>query len=621
MSIAFRSIDGTGNNLEHVQWGSTDEQLLRVAPAAYADGKSAPGGVGRPSARAVSNAVVAIPADAGEDAGFNDRNLSPFVYAWGQFIDHDMDLTPGASPAEAFNVSVPSGDPWFDPAGTGTQVIPLSRSQFDPSTGTSATNPRQQTSVITAWLDGSMVYGSDAARAEALRTFAGGRLKTSAGGLLPFNTAGLPNANDAHIVPDNQLFLAGDVRANENVELSSMHTLFLREHNRVAGILHAQSPNLNDEQLYQRARRIVGGEIQAITYNEFLPALLGTGAIAAYGGYDPRVNPGIANEFSTAAYRVGHSMLAPDVQFISNSGQDVRDELPLGQAFFQPGVVEENGIDPILKYLASDRAQEIDTHVVDGLRNFLFGPPGAGGMDLASLNIQRGRDHGLADYNTTRAAYRLPRVTSFSQITSDHTLQTQLRSLYGSVDNIDLWVGALAENHVAGASVGPLIRTILADQFRRVRDGDRFWYQRQLSGNDLQIVEDTTLARVVSHNTGIDNLQSNVFVFDVALSGTVSGVSTSARRESDHRRAAATNTTTAMKGWTVRLIDEETGEELQRTTTSSTGHFSFSGLSLGTYKLQVDEPDGWRSLEEPDVVDVSRGMTLNELDFLYARER
>src|SRR5262245_23289396 len=130
----------------------------------------------------------------------------------------------------------------------------------------------------------------------------------------------------------------------------------------------------------------------------------------------------------------------------------------LANSFFNPPVVVQNGADPVLKYLATDNAQEIDNKLVPELQNFLFGPPGSGGFDLAPLNIQRGRDHGLADYNTARAAYGLPRVTSFSQITSDPTLQKQLRQLYGSVNNIDLWVGGLAEDHVPGGSIGPLFQ-------------------------------------------------------------------------------------------------------------------------------------------------------------------
>src|SRR5207248_9031712 len=101
--------------------------------------------------------------------------------------------------------------------------------------------------------------------------------------------------------------------------------------------------------------------------------------------------------------------------------------LSLAQAFFNPAQVVQTGIDPILKYLSSDNAQEVDNKIVPELQNFLFGPPGAGGFDLAALNIQRGRDHGLADYNTTRRAYGLPAVTSFAQITSNTTDQAQLQ--------------------------------------------------------------------------------------------------------------------------------------------------------------------------------------------------
>src|SRR5262249_13263630 len=174
------------------------------------------------------------------------------------------------------------------------------------------------------------------------------------------------------------------------------------------------------------------GEIQSITFNEFLPALLGPYAPGRYAGYKANVNPGIATEFSTAAFRIGHTLVGDDIEFLDNNGNAVRDPLLLRDAFFNPTILPQTGIDPILKYLASDRAQEVDTHVVDDLRNFLFGAPGSGGLDLAALNIQRGRDHGLADYNTVRAAYGLPRVTSFADITSDTTLQQKLQTLYGN---------------------------------------------------------------------------------------------------------------------------------------------------------------------------------------------
>src|SRR5207302_3763058 len=151
LSASVAALDGTGNNLLHPDWGSAGTDLLRLAPAAYADGVSTPAGADRPSARVISNTV----ADQGNQDIINDRQLSAMIYAWGQFLDHDIDLTPNASPAQAFNIPVPTGDPSFDPAGTGTQVIGLNRSASDLATGTGAGNPRQQVNVVTAWLDGS----------------------------------------------------------------------------------------------------------------------------------------------------------------------------------------------------------------------------------------------------------------------------------------------------------------------------------------------------------------------------------------------------------------------------------------------------------------------------------
>jgi hypothetical protein len=235
-----------------------------------------------------------------------------------------------------------------------------------------------------------------------------------------------------------------------------------------------------------------------------------------YYGYNPYVNSGIATEFSTAAFRIGHTLVNDDVEFLDNDANPVRDELELAEAFFNPAPLKETGPDPVLKYLATDNAREVDTEIVPGLRNFLFGPPGAGGLDLASLNIQRGRDHGLSDYNSTRAAYGLPRVTSFAEITSNAALQAKLLSLYSNVDSIDLWVGGLAEDHVAGASVGPTFQKIMANQFERIRDGDRMWYARIFCGSQLQAIEQTRLSDVIRRNTTVTKLQDNVFFFDEA---------------------------------------------------------------------------------------------------------
>lgn len=558
-----RSYDGSDNNVDHPQWGTPGEQLLRVSPVDYADGVAAPAGADRPGAREISNLLV----DQAEERP-NARGVSAYIYAWGQFIDHDIDLTePPAANREAFPVAVPTGDPLFDPDGTGGQLISLTRSRYDAATGTGADNPRQQINQITAWIDGSMVYGSDETTADSLRAHVGGLLLTSADNLPPTDS--------------NGRFLAGDNRVNENIELTAMHTLFVREHNYWARRIAAANRSLTDEQIFQQARAIVIAEVQAITFNEFLPALVGRGAIERYAGYDSTVNPSVANEFSTAAFRL-HTFINDDVEFFGNDGRAVREEISLAEAFGNPALFRETGADTLLKYLASTQAQEFDNQIVGSLRNFLFGQPGQGGLDLASLNIQRSRDHGLADYNSVREAYGLERVESFDEISSNPQVQAALDGLYGSVDNIDLWAGALAEDRVRGAAVGELAQTIVADQFERLRDGDRFWYQRIFTGRALERIESTSLGDIIARNTSITNLQENVFFMQAELTGKVY-LDADGDGQQDRRE-------TELRGVTVQLLNDE-GEVIASTVTNYRGRYRFDQFrETGDYQVRIVVP-------------------------------
>ena len=505
--VEFRTIDGSGNNLDQPGWGSAGTRFLRSGPYCYADGVSAPAGPDRPSPRAISNALCAQSGPMPNSHGATD-----FVWMWGQFLDHDLALTPTASPTEPFPISVPAGDAHFDPSGTGTVTISLDRSTYDPASGTDANNPREQVNVLTAYIDASNVYGSDTARASWLRTNDGtGRLKTSAGDLLPYNADGLPNAGGT----GPELFLAGDVRANEQVSLTALHTLFVREHNRLADEIGAANPSFTDDEIYQRARAVVGAQMQVITYKEFLPVLLGPGALSTYSGYDPSDHPGIDNVFTTACYRVGHTMLAPSLRRLNADATTIAEgDIALRDAFFAPTrLTDGGGIEPLFRGAAAQLMQQIDPMIVEDVRSFLFGPPGAGGFDLASLNIQRGRDHGLSTYNETCVAFGLPAATTFSQITSEPNRMSALQGAYADVDKVDLWVGALAEDHVPGAIVGQLLYNVLKDQFERLRDGDRFWYQNVFSGSELAELENTRLADIIRRNTAIgDEIQNNVFV-------------------------------------------------------------------------------------------------------------
>ena len=501
-AVAFdvRTIDGSDNNVLEPLWGSTNTQLLRLTSIDYADGISEPrGGTGAVSARVISNEIAAQSTDIR-----NARGLSDMFWTWGQFIDHDIDLTDNATPTDAFDIVVPTGDPYFDPHATGTQVIGFNRSVSD-----SGSSPRQQLNQITAYLDASNVYGSDQTRANTIRAFSGGLLRVSSGNFLPFNTSGLPNAMST----SSMFFLAGDVRANEQPGLTALHTLFVREHNRIATELRAANSLLTDDELYEATRLKIGAIEQVITYNEFLPALFGSDILPTYSGYNSSIDAGIANEFSTAAYRLGHSMISPTLLRLDADGLTIPEgHVSLLSGFFNPAIVQQADIDPLLRGLSAQIMQEVDTQEIDALRNFLFGPPGSGGFDLVSLNIQRGRDHGLAGYNQARRDLGLTAHVSFSDITSDSTMAAKLDAVYGGdLEAVDLWVGGLAEDHIAGSSLGETFTTILKNQFTRIRDGDRFWYENYFTGSDLLEIQSTTLKDVIERNTDVDGLQDNVF--------------------------------------------------------------------------------------------------------------
>lgn len=491
----FRSIDGSGNNLFDPTLGQAKQPLRRIAPSAYSDGQSAMAGAERPSARVVSNIVHAQSESIPDPSG-----LSDLFWQWSQFLAHDLDFTGGTEPPERAPVVVPAGDPWFDPNGTGTQRIAFNRSRYQTGSGLDPGTPRQQLNEVTAWVDASMVYGSDAERAQALRALDGtGHLRTSAGGLLPDSLDG-----DASDEPRFQ-FYAGDVRVNEQVGLIALQTLFLREHNRQADRFRVRHPEWNDEQLYQAARSMVAAQIQAITWREFLPRLLGRDTLPPYRGYQPTAASAIANEFSTAAYRFGHSMITPMLLRLDAQGQEIAaGHLPLVDAFFSPRRVrDEGGIDPILRGMAAQACERLDVEVIDELRNFLFGPPGAGGFDLVSLDIQRGRDHGLPSYNTLRQALGLPRARDVPQISGDPAVQQRLATAYGNADRIDAWTGMLAETPRPGALIGETAQRILTQQFAALRDGDRFWWEIALGPELRDEIGATRLIDIIRRNTDI----------------------------------------------------------------------------------------------------------------------
>lgn len=356
---------------------------------------------------------------------------------------------------------------------------------------------------VSAFIDGSAIYGPDEETASDLREFADGRLRMQ---LTPDNRTLLPpstNPDDgcnreAERRRGRYCFAAGDARANENLHLTTMHLLWARQHNRIAGELARINPSWSDETLYQETRRVVGAQLQHITYREFLPVVLGDERMnerdlkPSSSGYkrrtvdpdDPRDDPTVANHFAAAAFRFAHTLL-PGLMRTADVERGTESYTELHKMLFNPyDLYAEDGVRRSVNTATSNVVQRYSTHVTSQLTGHLFEDPVGNdtvpcGLDLVSLNIQRGRDHGLPGYTVWREYCGLGETRTFRDLSGhlDGQALGEMSTLYESVDDVDLYTGALAEIPEPGGLVGPTFACLLVDQFARLQRGDRFWYE------------------------------------------------------------------------------------------------------------------------------------------------
>ena len=513
-----READGTGNNLINDGWGSAGSDLLREAPASYADGAGVPNTGVIP--RDISNAI--LDQDGLQPNSFDASDLFTF---FGQFIDHDIDLTPEAHGGDKIEFTHDDGD------------FGITRSAATPGTGTDAGNPLQFPNVITSYVDASNIYGSHDDVTALLRADGGtspymllgdegymptlGELTGIYPGLDPNNVGGGPLAAGG---PNPDMFVGGDVRANENNALTSIHTVWVREHNHQVDKLKEHMPDATNDELFKAAKLIVEAEYQNIVFNEYLPLLLGESNIPEYQGYNPDVDAGVSIEFSTAAYRLGHSQISPTLNRLDENG-DVAEggNLGLFQAFFNPTQLMNGGIDALVRGLGAFKGQEIDENIVDDVRNLLFGggQNGAAPLDLGVFNMLRNYDHGVPTLNEVREAFGLTKFTSFSDLTSDMTLQAQFASVYDNIDEVELWVGGLAEDKYFGSQLGETFHTIVLDQFMRFRDGDRFFFEERFDDHPelLAMIKNTSFSEILVRTTGVDYFQDDAFIAHNRIGG------------------------------------------------------------------------------------------------------
>ncbi|XP_062578537.1 dual oxidase 2-like isoform X2 [Saccostrea cucullata] len=559
--------DGFFNNLNHPDWGAVDDILIRKSPPAYQDGVYEPAGQDRPNPFDLSDS-----AHSGESGLSSARGRTAMLVYFGQqIVEEILDVQRPGCPREFFNIPVPKGHR-FNPKNLDNLQMPLQRSRFNQRTGQTAGNPRQQLNEITPFLDGTLFYGPGKAWTDAIREFKRGYLKVKDPSTydditkqfpadndirLPF--ANPPPPADHYLKPVKRFFRLGNIRGFENPFLLTFGVLWFRWHNAIAKQLGDIHTHWNDEELFEAARRHVIAHHQKIVMYDWLPRWLQitsngrffnipkysrgpnescTGRLCAFNGYDSEIHPGISHEFQTAAMRFGHTLVTPGLWIrgpkkindcnwrnrtigIPNQPHKVH-AIRLCNAFWNSREPVESMLDDIVRGLASTLAEKEDHIVVPDLREHLFGPLEFSRRDLVAINIQRAREHGLADYNTIRKAFGLEAVT-WSNLTTNTDASRQkaisdLRSLYknSSSPDLDIFVGGLLETTEDGP--GPLFQSILIDQFMRIRHADRFWFENKDNGYftdaEIEDIMKVTLKSIILNVTDVkdDEIQDDVFI-------------------------------------------------------------------------------------------------------------
>ncbi|KAG7177543.1 Peroxidasin-like 6, partial [Homarus americanus] len=496
----YRTIDGTCNNLRKPLWGSSLTGFRRILSPIYENGFNTPigwsktkryHGFFKPSARLVSSRIIST------------EEVSPDHHCTHML----MQSCDYASPC--FPIEIPPDDPR-----TAHRCMEFTRSSGICGSGMTS------------------IYGSSAAEVRLLRNMTHNRGQLRHGIFMPSGKPLMPFSEGAPVDCRRDLsesgidcFLAGDIRANEQAGLTAMHTVWFREHNRIAEAFSQINPHWDADTVFYEARKIVGAQIQHITYTHWLPHIIGPQGmeqLGEYRGYNPDLEPTISNVFATGAFRFGHSLINPILHRLNATFQPIPEgHLPLHKAFFSPWrIVQEGGIDPLLRGLFATPAklkmpgQFLNTELTEKL----FRAVHEVALDLASLNIQRGRDHALPGYIEWRRACNLSVPENFDQLRSHISsvnIRNNLKQLYGHPGNVDLWVGGLLEDPVEGARVGPTFLCLLVDQFRRLRDGDRFWYENPtiFKTEQLTQIKQVTLGRVICDNGDkIEDMTPDVFV-------------------------------------------------------------------------------------------------------------
>lgn len=531
----YRTLSGHCNNLRNPSLGKSLTTFARLLPPTYEDGVSKPRltsimGLSLPNPRVVSTVLH-------PDISHLHNRYTLMVMQFAQFLDHDLTMTPihkgfaesipSCRPcdsqhtvhAECNPFPVPPGDHYYPTVNvtSGTRMcFPSMRSL----PGQQHLGPREQINQNTGFLDASVIYGENTCICNVLRG-PNGRM----------NVTQSPHRGAKDLLPQSPThpeckaksgycFIGGDGRASEQPALTVMHTFWIREHNKIVEGLRHVNPHWDGEKLFQQSRRIISALLQHITFNEFLPRILGWNAVTLYGlkllpqgyykEYSPTCNPSVLTEFATAAYRIGHSLLRPHLPRMDRNYQNIEPSILLRDGFFDPDMLYQQGmLDEMMRGLVATPMESLDQFITGEVTNHLFEIRGIpySGIDLIALNIHRARDHGIPSYNNYRALCNLKRATTFEDLSREMVPEViaRMKRIYNSVDDIDLFSGGLSERPLQGGLVGPTFACIIAIQLRQARKCDRFWYETddpnvRFTEHQLAEIRKITLSKVMCDN-------------------------------------------------------------------------------------------------------------------------
>ncbi|KYQ88509.1 peroxinectin [Tieghemostelium lacteum] len=516
--IEWRSFNGEGNNLVNPKYGVLGIPYQRLAKQRWpmSPNTTTGGGQDLPNVRMISNNLCQ------QNQTFPSSRRIAYVFnLFGQFITHSMTQNSN-NQQQRYGIKIPKCDTSFDPNCTGNVTMGFSRSKIvEVDCSISDKYIREQdgkcyehVNTLSSYIDGNVVYGSSKNTSDKLRLFECGLMNSSStqfGEFPPKGISGVIMFNDAKIVPDSELFSCGESRANENIGLTSLHTLFLREHNRQARIFKWKNPDWSDEDLFQHSRSCVIGQIQKILNEEYLPILLGR-SWGGYTGYSCNVDSSLYTEFNTAAFRFPHSEVPDHLSYLDENGTEI-DRISVRNMFTNPPALVKYGVEAVYRGIIYAIEEEIDTHIVSDIRNFLFGKPGQGGLDLFALDLNRNRENAIASYNAMRRELGLRPARQWSDISSKEEVQKKLSSIYSDINQVEVLIGAMSEDKYRDSLLGETFYNIVYQQFYRTKKGDRFWYEVPQMRELNEKCELTTFSKLFKRNThNIGPLPKKVFV-------------------------------------------------------------------------------------------------------------